>query len=1699
MAKHCEHCNQEYPDELKSCPHCAAAAEAAEGEALLVDDDALQTQAEVILFDENAEGPAAAPALAGTEEVVDLADVQVLHQEPAEKSDVALAHEAPRPGEGSDVALGQHQPPLAEAISDVALAHVAPRPGEGSDVGIGREAPPLAEAVSDVALAAEELPPGAAVTASTEEVLDLADTLPPAEPASSDAIPIGEEEPILAAADSAISLGEPVEVVADASGVHAPASGTSDVGWAELVAAEEEPPAPGEVVVDAASDADLIHDASEPLPVGEEEEVVAEDWETFSTLRPEQLPKPLGSEKAPAGAGAEVPAMELGEPEVVTEVEEEGEPVEVVAEDEGNTALLGEGEGEEVIDLGEEGTGGAPSAVDLIGTEHRGPGGDLDLVSGAMEPGASNAYLGEQESLGGPGVDDAIDLTESGEAGEGALSAVDLTGGVPEGSASSVDLTAGQAVPEPGSGSGLNLNALGAAAPEAEGEALEEWPTQQLDAEEGEAIEETIGLDGPPSARDIVEQVESGVDLAHEAEAVEDVEETVSIEPGAEEGEDSAIDLGGTGEHEAAPAPAGGDSDLLMEAMEEEAAGAPAAETEEGLVGAEEETPAAPGEEGVFAEEEPVGEEEAAEPAGAGAAPARARGSVVPWVGGWLIGTVLTAAGFAGLSFLGVLGGGTKPSTTTPPPPTAEAPTLESAHTHLSGGDFQGALKIYGPLEATNADNPVLLAQRGEALWLSALEQVARDNKPLTKDELSKVPDVEKARADLQKASTTNADALFWLGQIQQFMDGPNAAKQTFEKGLNQFPGQRQMFQAALDSMEVNAPEAAGRAGASLRRPVTAPEAYWRALALVALQGGQPGTGAGAQPAGEPAGAASAEDEAGSHFWNAVHLAQQNKYEEAIKALNEARSIHDRRRYSRLRKAQNPLSDPYEQIFLRACDELIVFWQAREKLGEAGLLAKDQRPTAGAVRKAMDDLTAEHKDLVEQLKAENYDTKNVAVAVKQLVEDKNKAETDRKAVMKKVTDVLSALKTAGVKGDDPIQGVMELDRAKKADEKKLDDVLGIVRAAGIKAEDALKGVEDLDARRKAEEAKLAKVATSVKEAGIKAEDPVKGVEDLVADRREANDTLDDVRKQLVTHKYLPGTSIRPDVPKGVKQVLHDVDHPVVVALTGLADELSGLGGKVGTEVTQALSMQTRLTTAQLEAARLDAVLSERWTPEQMMDVWLVLLRDPAHKDLAARALKDVQRVLNEKEMPAAVCVRGLAERDGGKFDEARADLKSIVNAPGEPDAAWRKVVRTTLDELTDPRALYVPRLRQLASEGHWSEALNVADEAVRVFAPQEFGKDRAALLALRSLVELELSRRGAEEGAADKLLRASRQDAEAALAGGETLDGSFAQGRLAEAQGDLAAAEKHYRAAVKAFEAANGDEFGRAHPVGDPAGNRYREALTRVLLEEVRRTRPTPAEAQPAGQPGTRTGRAAPAGKTTVAVSGSATAAQSAGFVVWGGSPQTCVLPLVALQQGGAGAGDEAAPVPDPRLQEALELSDKLIAAGDARGFLLRGEILGRMSRWNDGLKAVDVGVKRLLPPAESLHISFLLENHPAFQRREGLKPPDPVLAEEYYAAGLHEYFDRRYVQAERNFSDAVYYNDQDARYLYFLGLSRLPQAGKRDLAVEDFRQGGRLEQLIKPSSAAVSTALERVQGPARHLLNRVREEAIREVTSKQP
>jgi len=95
-------------------------------------------------------------------------------------------------------------------------------------------------------------------------------------------------------------------------------------------------------------------------------------------------------------------------------------------------------------------------------------------------------------------------------------------------------------------------------------------------------------------------------------------------------------------------------------------------------------------------------------------------------------------------------------------------------------------------------------------------------------------------------------------------------------------------------------------------------------------------------------------------------------------------------------------------------------------------------------------------------------------------------------------------------------------------------------------------------------------------------------------------------------------------------------------------------------------------------------------------------------------------------------------------------------------------------------------------------------------------------------------------------------------------------------------------------------------------------------------------------------------------------------------------------------------------------------------------------------------------------------------------------LAERFFGDGLRAFFAGQYQDAESNFRKAIQFNGNDARYHYLLGLALwMTRDGKgAELA---FEKGRDLELAGMPTSRAVSSVLERIQGSARQAVNAYR------------
>jgi len=339
-------------------------------------------------------------------------------------------------------------------------------------------------------------------------------------------------------------------------------------------------------------------------------------------------------------------------------------------------------------------------------------------------------------------------------------------------------------------------------------------------------------------------------------------------------------------------------------------------------------------------------------------------------------------------------------------------------------------------------------------------------------------------------------------------------------------------------------------------------------------------------------------------------------------------------------------------------------------------------------------------------------------------------------------------------------------------------------------------------------------------------------------------------------------------------------------------------------------------------------------------------------------------------------------------------------------------------------------------------------------------KEQGKLLAQRSLIELDAARSKAKKALAanDPLIVAARKDAAEAVKAG-LAEGHYAAGRIAEELGQVDAAIQSYRAALKV----HGDKL-------DAEGARYSMALARALLL------PRPA------RPGLSAKLPLPAGEKVGWRDPAPYPARHFDDM------KRLVLMLTLGLQAPLLPGEE------PGSEEAEKRADDVLKAAQAAPgtipFNVLAQALAIKGRWNAALQTYVEGIRPMLRPEYGDGLVYLLRNDPRLKRPDILRIPDPLQAEKHFAAGLNFYFDRAYANAEKEFLLTVENDGQDARYFYFLGLSRLARNRRRD-ASADFEAGAMLERLNRPSPAAVSEALERIQGPTRRIVNEVRERPL--------
>lgn len=1027
--------------------------------------------------------------------------------------------------------------------------------------------------------------------------------------------------------------------------------------------------------------------------------------------------------------------------------------------------------------------------------------------------------------------------------------------------------------------------------------------------------------------------------------------------------------------------------DMDLDAMQAEAAGGEPAVSEEevdNLLAGLEETPAASAADSATAQEaaeiaegeEAVAAAEAEEAAEAAEAkdekPAKAakpRSPILALAGSALLGIVVGAGGMFGVQAL--TGSGDKPKPAmqqmaTQPRPgagaAAPAPApapFEAQLARVANGDWDEA-KTVG-IEMVQGANVKELVALGEYHLGKYLKETGAKINTQDKGLQSAIQNLQKA------AEQKDPNAVYDLAFIKELAGQLPEARADYAKGAQEFANdasQKQRFEAAVSRVEW---KLSLKKSGSARAPLPQREeerALILALLPVALQAPpavpaqqpkQPAPQAQpAAPPGQPAApAAPAEKpEAGFEFWQAAKLANQGKFSDAVAALDQARKRHDERRFSRLRKAQNPLSDPAEDIFLRCCDELKAYWQLENQLREGGYLTDKNTP---------------------------------AQALQTLVQNAQGG-----AKVKELTDQLTAAKKGQQESTTKLAGVeKELQTAKNRN-TQLDGDLK-VKEKSLKEQDAaLKSAKDQMAK-------------------------------LKSDHDTGNATLTKIRTELANAKLLDADG-KGDLGAAVKNAI---------------------------QVVKAKDSQGMLRRQSDEITHLSAALKQSRQPEEMLPLWSLLLDENRSRiELADQATVDAKRVLMDPRATAvqknrAEIVLGLALRNAGKFSEARKVLEA--RRGGGDGSQWQGRAQAALREVSHPAAYYASRARDLYDSGRMEAALAVLDQAGKVLSAKEQG----SLLAQRSLIELDAARSRVKGPLPpnEVMLIAATKDAEAAIKAGAA-EGHYAAGCIAEELGRVDAAIESYRAAL----AAHGNQM-------DAAGGRYRMALARVLLLP-REARPNPpaAPAKAAWKVGRRD---------------SAKHFEDAKSLV--------VMMLFGLQA-------PLLPGEEPGLEEAEKLADEVLKAPPgAVPFNVLAQALAVKGRWSQALHVYMAGIRPMLPREYFNGLVYLLNNDPRLKRPDSLRTANPLAAEKHFAAGLNFYFDGDYANAEKELLLTVENDSQDARFFYFLGLSRLAQNHRRD-AYADFTQAVILERLNRPASAAVSESLERIQGPTRLLLNGFRE-----------
>ena len=671
-----------------------------------------------------------------------------------------------------------------------------------------------------------------------------------------------------------------------------------------------------------------------------------------------------------------------------------------------------------------------------------------------------------------------------------------------------------------------------------------------------------------------------------------------------------------------------------------------------------------------------------------------------------------------------------------------EPPALD-ARAALLAGDAKGALaQIDKNAPKTAAEK----ATAGQVRLFARLQELGTETAKGDDADLLKarahLEEVVKDAAPDKESQKRAVTAAVQLGVSYEVACDTKKAREVFEANRDKFPDHKQVFEALIDRLD-----AAEKPAAAPLSRLNAPDAQRLLLALtVALVQDVP---KGDEPA-----------ESGTAFWKAVNRAAGGKYAEAQKLIAEAKALHEKRARALAGRGLNPLTDPLEQMFPKACDELATYWALRDKLyGNAAIAAAikkdglDKTLTGFAkaatelekakidladaqllLTKALQDVT-ETKKLLTAAKTETEEAKKAAKKFEMDADDAKKLALKYDADAKKFEKEAAEATKAATKFETEAGEVKKLATKLETEAGEAKRAATEAKAALAKAEEAAKGsaaqlaalAKELGAPEKASAADLLAAAKGAmaratgpdlsklipkdwKGGTLTAEQLNQLGKDLAEAQKEAKtvakkfegevNTLKTAHaKELEAQKADAALAVKLEkeaAAKALKDQATKYDDAAKIAATKAAENVEA-------EKLKAAAAQKALVDQKIA---FDKQLANAVTPSSTMDLWLPVLTDlrrasdaPAARAAAEKALAAAAQ--NSEDEAKAQTVSGMARLNAGDFAGAKEQFRAAKGSPAfEPNAekAWAKAVVLGLEAVDDPLALYRQKVEVPATD-----------------------------------------------------------------------------------------------------------------------------------------------------------------------------------------------------------------------------------------------------------------------------------------------------------------------------------------------------------------------------------------------------------------